>query len=90
MSMNIQGYYVKGCKIDRKTIFSGYVLNINDESIIDSIKRKVGYDELLCELTNEGFDYDKVSTFSIPMTGLTVGDIMIITGQYNQQVPKLT
>lgn len=82
---NIQGYYVKGCKIDYKTIFSGYVLNIHNESIIDSIKRKVGRNELLCELTSEGFDYDKVSVFSIPITELTVGDIMIINGRYDDK-----
>lgn len=82
---NVQGYYVKGCKIDYKTIFSGYVLNIHNESIIDSIKRKVGRNELLCELTNEGFDYDEVSVFSIPIKELTVGDIMIINGRYDDK-----
>ena len=83
---NVQAYYVKGCKIDNKTIFSGYVLNINDEPIIDSIKRKVGMRNLLCEISNEGFDYDVVDIFSIPVTELTLGDIMIILGKYD---PKL-
>ena len=45
----VQVYYVKGCKIDNKTIFSGYVLNVDDESIIDSIKRKIGYKDKIYE-----------------------------------------
>lgn len=77
----IKGYYVKGCKIDAKTIFSGYVLNVDDEPIIDSIKRKVVKDNLLCELTNEGFDYDYVAVATIPLTELTVGDYLLISGQ---------
>lgn len=80
---NVQAYYVKGCKIDNKTIFSGYVLNINDEPIIDSIKRKFVTNHLLCELTNEGFDYDRVNITTIPLTELTVGDYLIISGQFN-------
>lgn len=80
MSKCIKAYYVKGCKIDAKTIFSGYVLNINDEPIIDSIKRKVAARSLLCELTNEGFDYEYVKLTTIPLTELTVGDFLIISG----------
>lgn len=83
----IKAYYVKGCKIDYKTIFTGYVLNIDDEPIIDSIKRKVATENpLLCELTNEGFDYDYVKLTTIPLTELTVGDYLIISGV----IPKLT
>ena len=80
--MKIAAYYVKRCKLSYKDIFSGYVLNLDDESIIDSIKRKTGYKTLLCETTNEGFDYDQVNIYSIPITELSVGDFMIITGQY--------
>lgn len=83
----VTAYYVKGCKISYKNIFSGYVLSIGNESIIDSIKRKVGMRNLLCEISNEGFDYDVVDIFSIPVTELTLGDIMIILGKYD---PKLT
>lgn len=79
----VKAYYVKGCKVSHKRIFSGYVLNLNNESIIDSIKRKVGVTALLCEITNEGFDYDPVDTYSIPATELTLGDIAVITGHYN-------
>ena len=78
---NIKAYYIKGCKIDYKTIFSGYVLNVNDEDIIDSIKRKVAKEKLLCELTNEGFDYDYVKITTIPLTELTLGDYLLISGQ---------
>jgi hypothetical protein len=80
---DVTAYYVKGCKVDKKTIFTGYVLCINNEDIIDSIKRKVGRNSLLCEMTNEGFEYDMVNTYSIPMTELTLGDVVIITGNYN-------
>ena len=80
--LNIKAYYVKGCKIDYKTIFSGYVLNVDDEPIIDSIKRKVAKDNLLCELTNEGFDYDYVNITTIPLTELTVGDYLLISGNF--------
>lgn len=79
----VNAYYVKGCKLDAKNIFSGYVLNINKEPITESIKRKTGYKSLLCELTNEGFDYNSVTLYSIPVTELTAGDIMLITGNYN-------
>ena len=77
----IKAYYVKGCKISYKEIFNGYVLNIDNEPIIDSIKRKVAKDNLLCELTSEGFDYDLVQITTIPLTELTVGDYLIISGQ---------
>lgn len=76
----INAYYIKGCKLSNKTIFSGYVLNIDEEPIIKSIKRKTGYNTLLCEVTNEGFDYYHVPIYSIPITELTLGDIMLITG----------
>ena len=83
--MKVTAYYVKGCKLTHKNIFSGYVLNINNEPIIDSIKRKTGYKSksLLCELTNEGFDYDEVDMYSIPVTELSFGDLLIATGNYN-------
>lgn len=82
----IKGCYVKGCKIDYKTIFTGYVLNVDDEPIIDSIKRKVVKDNLLCELTNEGFDYNYVPLTTIPLSELTVGDYLLISSI----LPKLT
>lgn len=79
---NVKAYFVKGCKISYKRIFSGYILNLNDEPIIDSIKRKVGMESLLCEITNEGFDYESVDMYSIPVAELSLGDIMVITGNY--------
>jgi hypothetical protein len=81
MNKNIKIYYVKGCKVNIKTIFSGYIININDEPIIDSIKRKVQYKPLLCELTNEGFDYDLVNIYSIPLNELSLGDLLLILGK---------
>lgn len=78
----LKAYYVKGCKVSTKNIFSGYVLNVNDEPIINSIKRKVGVKKLLCEITNEGFDYNPVDTYSVPVTELSLGDILIISGNY--------
>ena len=79
----VKAYYVKGCKLSYKSIFSGYVLNINDESIIESIKRKTGYKNLLCEMTNEGFDYDEVNINTVPVTQLSLGDILIAIGKYD-------
>ena len=79
----IKAYRVTGCKIIYKQLFSGYVLNINDEPIIESIKRKVGLKSLVCELTNEGFDYHLTDLYSIPVTELSLGDIMLITGNYS-------
>ena len=80
---NVKAYYVKGCKVDAKTIFSGYVLNVDDEPITESIKRKIGVKNLLCELTNEGFDYEYTNLLAIPLSELTVGDYFIISGNYN-------
>ena len=76
--MKITGYYVKGCKISRTEMFSGYILNKDDEPIIESIKRRLGVDNLLCELTNEGFEYDKVNVYSIPLTELCLGDYLML------------
>lgn len=80
---NVKAYYIKGCKLNAKSIFTGYVLNINDEPITESIKRKFGYKSLLCEITNEGFEYDLVPMYSIPVRELTLGDIMLVTGNFN-------
>ena len=77
--MDIKIYHVKGCKISKTFIFNGYVLNINGEPIIDSIKRKCGK-TLLCELTNEGFDYDIANIYAVPLTELSVGDLLLLTG----------
>lgn len=82
MSKHIKAYYIKRCKVDAKTIFSGYVLNVDDEPITESIKRKVGVKNLLCELTNEGFDYEYTSLLAIPLSELTVGDYFIISGNH--------
>lgn len=81
--LKIKAYYIKGCKIDFKTIFSGYVLNIDDEPITESIKRKTGANALLCEVTNEGFDYDRVKLYSVPVTELSAGDIMMLSGNFS-------
>lgn len=80
--MNIKAYKIKNCKINNKTIFSGYVLNVDDENILDSIKRKIGMKGkiLLCEITNEGFEYNKVDIYSIPMTEISLGDFLLING----------
>ena len=50
---------------------------------IDSIKRKTGYKNLLCEMTNEGFDYDEVNINTVPVTQLSLGDILIAIGKYD-------
>ena len=79
----IKAFYVKGCKLTPKRIFNGYVLNVDNEPIIDSIKRKVGMRALICEVSNEGFNYDNADIYSIPVTELTLGDILLITGNYS-------
>lgn len=81
-SKMIRAYHVKGCKVDAKTIFTGYVLRIDEEPIIESIKRKVGVKNLLCEMTNEGFDYDYVDILTVPLRELTLGDYFIISGDF--------
>lgn len=78
--MIVKAYKVKNCKVSNKELFSGYVLNVDDENIVKSIKRKLGVESLLCEITNEGFDYDKVNIYSVPMTEMTLGDFMLING----------
>ena len=88
--MKIKAYYVKGCKLSPKCIFTGYVLNVDDEPIIDSIKRKTGYtNTVLCEVTNEGFEYDAVSIHTVPITELSVGDLARLLHAFNSY-PKLT
>ena len=80
-------YYVKGCKVSAKYIFNGFVLNVDEEPITDSIKRKVGSSKLLCELTNEGFDYDIANLYQIPMTELSLGDILLLDGKIDASKP---
>lgn len=89
MSKNydIKVYYVKGCKISRTCIFSGFVLNVNEEPITDSIKRKVGTDKLLCELTNEGFEYDVMNLYQVPLTELSLGDLLLLDGKIEASKP---
>ena len=89
---DIKVYYVKGCKVSGTYIFNGFVLNVDDEPIIDSIKRKVDKLNLLCELTNEGFDYNTVSLYQVPMTELSLGDILLLDGypcKYNSFMSRL-
>ena len=88
MSKNydIKVYYVKGCKVSSTYIFSGFVLNVNDEPITDSIKRKVG-NKLLCELTNEGFEYDVVNLYQVPLNQLSLGDILLLDGKIEASKP---
>ena len=83
---DIKVYYVKGCKVSATYIFNGFVLNVNDEPITDSIKRKVG-NKLLCELTNEGFDYDVVNLYQVPMSQLSLGDILLLDGKIEASKP---
>jgi hypothetical protein len=84
---NIKVYYVKACKVNIKQIFSGFVLNVNEEPIIDSIKRKVGKKNLLCEVTNEGFDYDIVNLYQVPLTELSLGDLLLLDGKIEASKP---
>lgn len=86
---NIKAYNIRNCKISRFTIFSGVVLNINEEPIIDSVKRKVGLDKLFCETINEEIRYSEISLFSVSVSELTIGDLLLITGNYNAST-KLT
>ena len=84
---DIQVYYIKGCKVTRTFIFNGFVLNVNDEPITDSIKRKIGRKSLLCELTNEGFDYDIMNLYQVPVTELSLGDILLLNGKLKVSKP---
>ena len=84
---DIKVYYIKGCKVSATYIFSGFVLNVDDESIIDSIKRKVGKSPLLCELTNEGFDYDIANLYQVPLSELSLGDLLLLDGKLKASKP---
>jgi len=77
---DIKVYHVKNCKVSNKYDFTGCVLNVDDEPIIESIKRKLGLKGhmLLCEMTNEGFDYDIVDLFKVPLSELSLGDILLL------------
>ena len=83
---DIKVYYVKGCKVSATYIFSGFVLNVNEEPITDSIKRKVG-NRLLCELTNEGFEYDVVNLYQVPLSQLSLGDLLLLDGKIEASKP---
>ena len=86
--VEVKAYFVTGCKVSRTEIFTGYVLNIDNEPITESIKKKIGNKKLLCEETNEGFEYNKVDIRSVPVTGLSLGDLLLVFGRYD--IPKLT
>lgn len=76
--IGIKLFKVTGCKVSKEKIFTGYVINVDNEPITDSIKRKVGVKALLCELTNEGFEYNQVRAYGIPLSELTLGDIVLV------------
>lgn len=78
--INVKTYFVTGCKVTKSRIFNGYVINVNHEDITKSIARKMGTQKLLCETTWEGFDYHQVSPYSIPLTELTLGDLLLFNG----------
>lgn len=86
--VEVKAYFVTGCKVSHTEIFTGYVLNVNNESITESIKKKLGCKKLLCEETNEGFEYDKIDIRSVPVTELSLGDLLLVFGRYD--IPKLT
>ena len=84
---DIKVYYVMGCKVSVRYIFNGYVLNVNNEPIIDSIKGKVGEKNLLCELTNEGFEYNAVNLYQVPINELSLGDLLLLDGKIEASKP---
>jgi len=86
-AVSVSIYKITGCKVKSDYIFDGYVLRVNDEDITKSIRRKLDMGALLCEITNEGFEYNIASLFSVPITELSIGELLVIFG--NDQLINL-
>lgn len=91
--MKIKAYRVSGCKVSRTELWSGIVIKEEKETIIDAIKRRLGKETLLCELTNEGFDYDEIYFNEITLNDISVADYLLIAKPYqfsgSEKIPKI-
>ena len=77
--LKLEAYKVENCRISETQYLTGIVIRKDDETIIDSIKRKIGKGKLLCEETKEYFEYNK-----IPFNQVSLADLSIIDYIYNK------
>lgn len=77
--MKIKAYRVHNCKVSKTELWSGVVLKEEKETIIDAIKRRLCKEKLLCEITNEGFDYDEIYFNEITLNDISIADYLLIT-----------
>lgn len=76
--MKLRAYRVSGCKVSRTELWNGVVIKEEKETIIDAIKRRLCKETLLCEITNEGFDYDEVYFNEITLNDISMADFILI------------
>lgn len=77
--MRIKAYKIYNCKVSKTELWSGVVLKEEKETIIDAIKRRLCKEKLLCEITNEGFDYDEIYFNEITLNDISIADYLLIT-----------
>lgn len=77
--MIVEAYRVTNCKVAYDRLWSGIVIKKENEEITDAIKRRLGTKGLLCELTNEGFDYDLIPFNTITLQDISIIDYLYIT-----------
>lgn len=77
--MKLRAYRVSGCKVSRTELWNGIVIKEEKETIIDAIKRRLCKETLLCEITNEGFDYDEIYFNEITLNDISIADYLLIT-----------
>lgn len=91
--MKIKAYKVYNCKVSKTELWSGVVLKEEKETIIDAIKRRLCRETLLCEITNEGFDYDEIYFNEITLNDISIADYLLITRFANfsglEKIPKI-
>lgn len=91
--MKLRAYKVKGCKVSRTELWSGVVIKEEKETIIDAIKRRLCRKVVLCELTNEGFDYEEMSFNEITLNDISITDYLLIARPYQfnglEEIPKI-
>lgn len=91
--MKLRAYRVSGCKVSRTELWNGVVIKEEKETIIDAIKRRLCKEALLCEMTNEGFDYDEIYFNEITLNDISIADYLLITKSNRfsglEKIPKI-
>lgn len=76
--MKLRAYRVIGCKVSYTELWNGIIIKEEKETIIDAIKRRLCKETLLCEITNEGFDYDEIYFNEITLNDISIADCLLI------------